>query len=92
MEPVSRLVFLSFTDLSDTGADAATVWLLPVSGTGDKCRTRKKGLAAVPPTFFLKSTSEPARRNIIIQFPVRSYLCALQFTNSSTDLRKAPTN
>ena len=24
MEPVSRLVFLSFTDLSDTGADAAT--------------------------------------------------------------------
>ena len=25
MEPVSRLVFLSFTDLSDTGADAATI-------------------------------------------------------------------
>ena len=27
MEPVSRLVFLSFTDLSDTGADAATLTL-----------------------------------------------------------------
>ena len=26
MEPVSHLVFLSFTDLSDTGADAATLW------------------------------------------------------------------
>ena len=27
MEPVSCLVFLSFTDLSDTEADAATDWL-----------------------------------------------------------------
>ena len=26
VEPVSCLVFLSFTDLSDTGADAATRW------------------------------------------------------------------
>ena len=26
MEPVSRLVFLSFTDLSNTEADAATLW------------------------------------------------------------------
>ena len=53
---------------------------------------KEKGLAAAPPTFFLKSTSEPACRNIIIQFPVFSCLCALQLTNSSTDLRKAPTN
>ena len=27
MEPVSRLVFLSFTELSDTEADAATYFL-----------------------------------------------------------------
>ena len=31
MEPVSHLVFLSFTDLSDTGADAATLKMYLIS-------------------------------------------------------------